>query len=366
MNINRNNYEEYFLLYADKELSAEEKSMVEMFVKQNADLEEEFVMLQQSVVKPDATVRLADKNSLYRSEGFIDKNNYEEKFLLYNDNELSLSEIEETEKFVLTNPSLQNEFTLLQKVKYEPDTSILFPDKSSLHKKENDSRIISFRWKALAAAVFLGIGLWTGIHYLQPKKPEKFIATKQIAEPKVKVPIKPVEPKQESKAPLVITDQNSSAPKIIEKNFDNKEKKQIQPIQNTTVKNIQPVNNKPKLNIVEKKKESVAVIEPPVNNNLINKKTNELPEPINTTPEPNNKTINTATPSSQNNYTKPASYIADAEVKSDNYVFYNVTAEEFRKSKVGNFFKKVKRAIERKLPFKNSGFKAEANRDNEN
>src|SRR5580765_7355494 len=106
MNINRNNYEEYFLLYADKELSAEEKNMVEMFVKQNADLEEEFVMLQQSVVKPDNTIRLDDKNSLYRNEGFIDQSNYEEKFLLYTDNELSLSEIEETEKFVLTNTSL--------------------------------------------------------------------------------------------------------------------------------------------------------------------------------------------------------------------------------------------------------------------
>ena len=58
MNINRNNYEEYFLLYADNELSAAEKNMVEMFVKQNTDLEEEFIMFQQSVVKPDNTISL--------------------------------------------------------------------------------------------------------------------------------------------------------------------------------------------------------------------------------------------------------------------------------------------------------------------
>ena len=363
MNINRDNYEEYFLLYADKELAAEEKNMVEMFVKQNADLEEEFVMLQQSVVEPDVTVRLTDKNSLYRNEGFIDQNNYEEKFLLYNDNELTLPEIEETEKFVLTNPSLQNEFTLLQQVKYEPDTSIVFPNKSSLYKKEDDGRVIPFRWKALAAAILLGIGLWTGINYLQPNKGEKPVAVKQTTEPKIKILAKPVEPKEESKSPLVKTDQNTSVPKIVEKKFDSKEKKQIQPQQSLTVKNIQLVNNKPEVNIVEKKNESVAVIEP-VKTQV--KKTNELPDRIIATQEPDDKAINTITPSSQNNYTKPASYIADAEVKSENYVFYNVTTEEFRKSKVGNFLKKVKRSIERKLPFKNNGFKAEANREIEN
>ena len=83
MNINRNNYEEYFLLYADNELSADEKNMVEMFVQQNPDLEEEFIMLQQSVVKPDNTIALNDKNFYSKKEGFIDQNNYEEKFLLY-------------------------------------------------------------------------------------------------------------------------------------------------------------------------------------------------------------------------------------------------------------------------------------------
>ena len=115
MNITRNNYEEYFLLYADKELAADEKNMVEMFVQQNPDLEEEFIMLQQSVIKPDNII-LEDKSALFRKEEFIDHNNYEEIFLLYTDNELSLSEIEETEKFVLSNTALQAEFTLLQKV----------------------------------------------------------------------------------------------------------------------------------------------------------------------------------------------------------------------------------------------------------
>ena len=43
MNINRDNYEEFFLLYADNELSVQEKNAVEDFVRQHPDLEEELV-----------------------------------------------------------------------------------------------------------------------------------------------------------------------------------------------------------------------------------------------------------------------------------------------------------------------------------
>jgi hypothetical protein len=334
--------------------------MVEMFVKQNADLEEEFIMLQQSVVKPDITIRLAGKNSLYKNEGFIDETNYEEKFLLYTDNELSFSEIEETEKFVLSNPSLQKEFSLLQQVKYEPDTSIVFPDKRALYKKEDGSKVIPFRWKAFAAAILLGIGLWTGINYLQGNRIDKVVATKQTKVPTEKIPVKPVEQKNDVKN-LVTTEDEQKPSKAVQNNFDNSSKKQIQPQQNVTVKNNQP--NKPAINIVEQKNENVAVNEQPVNTQV--NKTNELPQPINTISEPNDKTVAKA-PVLQSNYAKPASYIADAEVKSENYVFYNITTEEFKKSKVGNFLKKVKRVIERKIPFKNNGFKAELPKDIEN
>ena len=360
MNINRNNYEEYFLLYADKELSTEEKKRVEMFVKQNADLEEEFIMLQQSVVKPDNTIRLTDKNFLFKNEGFIDETNYKEKFLLYVDNELSLSEIEETEKFVLTNPSLLNEFALLQQVRYEADTSIVFPDKISLYKKEDDTKVIPFRWKALAAAVLLGIGLWTGISYLQKSKTDHGVTVKQTV-PKQNTVISPVNQKNDGKNLVKTKDkQNIPMPKAEQNNFDNHVKKQIQPQQNVTVKNVQPIN-KPEVKVVDQKKEDVVIDLP--NKNEVNK-TNDLPQPVNII-EPNYKTVTTI-PALQNNYIQPASYIADAEVKSENYIFYNITTEEFRKSKVGNFLKKVKRGIERKIPFKNNSFKAEVAKNIEN
>ena len=361
MNINRNNYEEYFLLYADKELSADEKNMVEMFVQQNPDLEEEFVMLQQSVVKPDNTITLEDKSSLFRKEEFINQANYEEKFLLYTDNELSLPEIEETEKFVLSNPSLQTDFTLLQRVKYEPDTSIVFPDKDLLYKKEDDGKVIPFNWRYLAAAILLGIGLWTGISYLQKDKTKPVIGTRPGTEIKENIPVKPLEQVEQKDAEknLVNADPVQKQPlQVIEKKQpENRVTNQQQDVaakQDIAPKNIEPVNTPGTTKLPEQKKEEIVKNDLPV-------RSNDLPQPIRTTPdnlisEPTGNKI-TIPSTVQNNYAMPASYIAEEEVKNENYVFYNITTEEFRKSKVGNFLKKVKRAVERKIPFKNSGLK---------
>jgi len=51
----------------------------------------------------------------------------------------------------------------------------------------------------------------------------------------------------------------------------------------------------------------------------------------------------------QLNYTQTAAY-TEASSDNDNYVFYDVPAEQFNKTKVGGFLKKVKRIVERTNP----------------
>jgi hypothetical protein len=64
--INHNNYEIWFLLYADNELSAEEKESVLLFVKENPSLEAEFNLLGESTLSVDETIVFSDKSILYR------------------------------------------------------------------------------------------------------------------------------------------------------------------------------------------------------------------------------------------------------------------------------------------------------------
>ena len=67
MDINRNNYESYFLLYLDRELNPSEMSEVEKFVTENADLQKEFSLLRQTIVVPAQTI-FDQKELLFRKE----------------------------------------------------------------------------------------------------------------------------------------------------------------------------------------------------------------------------------------------------------------------------------------------------------
>ena len=88
MNINRHNYETFFLLYVDKELSAADRKAVDVFVQENPDLQMELSLLQQTVVNVDDVV-LDKKDWLYMEE---DISALQENILLYADNELTAAD----------------------------------------------------------------------------------------------------------------------------------------------------------------------------------------------------------------------------------------------------------------------------------
>src|SRR5579863_5309010 len=67
MEINRYNYETFFLLYLDRELNPSEMSEVEKFVSDNTDLQKEFSLLSQTVLIP-AETKFDQKELLFRKE----------------------------------------------------------------------------------------------------------------------------------------------------------------------------------------------------------------------------------------------------------------------------------------------------------
>jgi len=166
MNINRNNYEEFFLMYVDGELTPEQRQQIELFVTANSDLKEELQMLQQTMLSLDDedAIFTFDKSALYKSpENAINTANAEEKMLLYVDNELNREEKAAVETFVLQNPAVQDNFTLLKQTKL-PLEAVPYPNKEELYKEEEDEKpVIYMRWWKLAvAAIFITVAvtLW--------------------------------------------------------------------------------------------------------------------------------------------------------------------------------------------------------------
>jgi hypothetical protein len=167
ISINQHNYESFFLLYADGELSAADKLAVEQFVQENPGFAEELDILLQVRLTDEAPLVFDRKELLYRTEAAeISLSNYEEQFLLYTDNELDAEAREQTERFVLQHPQLQDSFTLLKKTRLEAEP-ILFPGKESLYRKEEKRRpVLYMRWAQMgvaAALIGFAVLLWTQV-----------------------------------------------------------------------------------------------------------------------------------------------------------------------------------------------------------
>jgi hypothetical protein len=165
MNINRHNYEEFFLLYVDNELTAAERSMVETFIDANPDLKEELELLKQLTFTVDAKLDDVFKSSLLKP---VDENSAitEEQLLLFFDDELKADEAAFIKQAVAANTKLQQQLLWLQQSKLSADTSIVFPDKSLLYKEIKPARVFYMgttlrRWSAAAAVLLLfGTSVW--------------------------------------------------------------------------------------------------------------------------------------------------------------------------------------------------------------
>jgi hypothetical protein len=155
--ITRHNYEEYFILYMDNELSAEERRSVEAFVQLHPDLHEELDFLLQSKLEPDTSIQYEGKEDLlFANANAISLSNYEEWLTLYIDNELQPEERLAVERFVAQHSVVADELYILQQTKLPVET-IEFSNKESLYRREEKERRIGW-WKiAAAAAIVVGI-----------------------------------------------------------------------------------------------------------------------------------------------------------------------------------------------------------------
>ena len=362
--INRNNYEEFFLLYADNELDAETKLAVENFIQHNTDLAIELDMLLKTKSAPEE-IAFNDKELLLRTEGInINETNYEEYFLLYIDNELSTAKREEVEMYVLQHPKLQKEFTGLKEVILKPDI-ISYANKENLYRTEKKRTVYMRPLRFTAAAIFIGacaIGWWLW------QKPEQIkpVAVNHQTEIKAQqnITTKPADTiqqqtisKQESVAQQTVpSTQNKIAEEksVVKKNnkptLKTKENDVAEQHQTTQKENIIHNNPVEENNIVKQNRQ------PAVENNDVAIE-NTPGKPL--TVQDNREEINSASVQpDENTETTNTGYkvynVAYKEINtSDDDNSLHVGAFDLNKNKVKNLFKKAKRLLGNKQDFAN-------------
>jgi hypothetical protein len=154
MEINQHNYEHYFLMYIDNELSAEEKAAVNDFIMQYPNYANKLETLQQLKISPDILI-YENKFSLYKLS------EQDQQCITYLENEMTNEEKASFENKLFANTSLQSIVKQWQGAFLTTPTNIeIAPNfKISLYKKSAQIKplwaTIPFKRLASVAAILV-------------------------------------------------------------------------------------------------------------------------------------------------------------------------------------------------------------------
>lgn len=368
MNINRHNYESFFLMYVDNELAAAEKNEVEIFIEQNPDLKPELELLQQSILKPESIV-FKGKNSLLKEEPITET---QQQLLMLLDNELNAEDKRHIQSLIKNDSSVFQEWNILQQTKAKADSSIIFENKELLYKRS--SRIIAFDWRKIAvAAILIGFGLWGFISFYTKKD-----AIDTASNGATHQSINSNNTTQQSSTATSTQHSSTNNQKTIDTNYrklqletmaQNVSKKNTQkysaatndnanqiaynnnqPDNKTTVDNSSAINLIDNSNKTETPNVSISKLDGKVATNDIsaNTKTDDKLKA--------NSMMDNAASSVKNPY---AAYTAstkdETEVSDDNQILY-MPEKKIKKTKLGNFFSKVKSKTKKGIRIANLEF----------
>ncbi len=363
MNINRHNYETYFILYMDNELRPEERRMVEEFTALHPDLKEELDNLLQYKLEPDTGIVFTGKEELLKGAGHAPVNltNYPEWLLLYNDNELDAGGRRLVEQFVATNPAAKAELDLLRQCRLQPE-AIRFAHKDALYRREGKVRSLPvWWWRAAAAVLLLAIGLT--VVMLSSRKSTS--GNTEIAGNSGTV--SPAKTDNKTIAAPVPDTNNQKLINIPQQHNDNPEI-----AANNTQKNANPVlkkenpaplaSNDKTINNDKKTPDNIPVTirkeEPVLTENTV-KPSNNLPQPLNNPNATGNDAVAVNTNVPERKTDKPVtdpvvtnpgvqpSDIVSASYKTNDAGF-GQEEKDGKKSKLRGFFRKITRTFEKR------------------
>jgi hypothetical protein len=150
IHIDRNNYEEYFLMYVDNELTPVQRLAVEKFINNHPDLKEEFELLSVTVLDAEP-IRLFDKDTLLSHH--MQQDVVDEQLLMYLDNELSAEEIIKVETKLSTDTNYKVQYEGLLKTRLDKNDVVIYPFKKELYRTEKERSIRPIFILRIAAAI---------------------------------------------------------------------------------------------------------------------------------------------------------------------------------------------------------------------
>ncbi len=193
MEINRSNYEIYFLDYIDGNLPPGQIDEFLDFLEANPDLAEELKLISEFRLPEDSVVPFPKEKLL--KEDLSGGSDFDYRAIAFIEGDLGQEDQDSFLNEVRTEPARQKELDLLMSIHLKPDLNISFPDKKSLIKKDNQKQLII--WLGRIAAIFvLGIfiyTIWPAEKIPAGQTPATLVQKNGINQPPTSTPLNKVE-----------------------------------------------------------------------------------------------------------------------------------------------------------------------------
>lgn len=229
MTINKLNYEAFLLDFAEGNLSAEEISVLNDFIKKHPELGSWEDLTVELPVLNASEMTFAYKSSLKvylqpDDKLEINSENYDWFAISYLENELDTNDRHQFEHYLKTHKARQKEFLILKRTILQADKSIQFEGKSALKKAAGLKVAMYMPWAAVAAGLLLliSLGWWFGrehtkaadfstpmlsMNSIRPAQIETELASEKtllLEKPEIKKPEKLMPEINFSEKPLII------------------------------------------------------------------------------------------------------------------------------------------------------------------
>ena len=163
IDINRNNYEEYFLDFLDGELSSSDENLLMLFLNENPDLKSELELFEADKIPVDNTF-FENKLELKKSHilSGVTINNFDELCIARIEGDLKRRETIEFDKFIARNEKKEKKYNLYKLTKIQPDNFVVFQNKESLKKSEKKIFVLrkNYQWISIAASIIILLAIY--------------------------------------------------------------------------------------------------------------------------------------------------------------------------------------------------------------